>query len=129
MDTTTPTPQLTVEQVLQVYLLCFDAAVAALPPLPLAYAVSCEFPEVDVPVWVLWDVQDLHDPPADPLSIPFPPEYVIDGLVRKDMCDWFCFLLEDEVNKKLQGEFATSYDEPRWFSIVYTASYLDVITG
>lgn len=129
MDTTTPAPQLTLEEVLQVYLVCFDAAVAALPPFPLAYAMACRFPEVDIPVWVLWDVRDLHDPPADPLSIPFPPEYVVDAMVKKDMCDWFCFLLEDEVDKKLQGKSPTSCDEPRCFSSVFTTSCRAVIMG
>ncbi|KAF1843248.1 uncharacterized protein K460DRAFT_407614 [Cucurbitaria berberidis CBS 394.84] len=105
MDNSAPSPPLSLEEVLEIYLLCFEAAVAALPPFSLAYAMSCQYDDVDVPVWMLWDTDDLDDPPADPFSLSFPPEYVVDGLMKKDMCDWFCFLLESEVDRKLRELF------------------------
>ncbi|CAO2652712.1 Nn.00g021230.m01.CDS01 [Neocucurbitaria sp. VM-36] len=108
MNTTTPAPQLSLQEVLQIYLLCFDAAVEALPPFALAYAVPCTYANVEVPVWLLWSAYDLDDPPADPFSLSFPPEYVVDGMLKKDMCDWFCWLLEVEVDKKLRELFGAA---------------------
>lgn len=114
-NTTLLPAQLALKDVLQIYLLCFDAAVAALQPYPLAYAIRRHYAGIEVPVWELWSTDD-DDPPEELLSLPSPPEEVVSGLMRKDMCDWFCFLLEEEVDKKVRGK---PYSQRRfmfWYS-------------
>ena len=104
MPSSSIAPKLTIKQVLQVYLLCFNAAVSAYPKFHFAYTQLHRFPDVELPVWLVWSVNDLHNPPKDLSRISFPPEWLIEALPKKDMCDFFAALLEKEVHRKLQGE-------------------------
>jgi hypothetical protein len=109
---TTIAPPLSLEEVLHVYLLCFDAAADAFPQAPAAYALPYHHPSVPVKIWKIWSTEDLKTKPPKHLDrFTFLPPGLNDALARKDMCDWFCLLLEEEVSKKMGELF---YGRARW---------------
>jgi len=101
--TTTTTPQpLSLEEVLHIYLLCFEAAADALPQDPVAYAVPCSHPDVPVRIWQIWTCKDLErGPPKHFDLLRWQPARLHEALARKDMCEFFCWLLEQEVSDKV----------------------------
>ncbi|KAF2850578.1 hypothetical protein T440DRAFT_376589, partial [Plenodomus tracheiphilus IPT5] len=109
---------LTIEQVLWIYLICFNAAANAAPPYLLAYAQHVRHPGVELPVWQVWTVNDLHNPPEDHSKISFAPEWLPDALVKKDLCDHFALLFEDEVHQKLQADFGARARWIQYFPII-----------
>jgi hypothetical protein len=94
---------LTVEETLEVLLLCFEAAADAYPPIPFAYAVPATDPPEGTESalnYLIWTSYDLEDSPSsDELSCyTFPPPSLPTALARARMCDYFALLLEKEVD-------------------------------
>lgn len=93
-----------VSEILEVLLICFEAAADAAIPINLAYAE--QLPTVNgMERWRIYRTQDLSNPPADALSTPFPPPKIIAGLARYNICDAFAFVLEEETNKIMRRFF------------------------
>jgi hypothetical protein len=100
---TTPTaPPLSLEEVLHIFLICFDAAADAYPQAPTAYALPCRDPSIPVEIWRIWSTEDLKtSPPEDLDRFTFLPLGLNDAVARMYMCDCFCLLLEDAVHDKI----------------------------
>jgi hypothetical protein len=95
-------PGITIKETLEVLLLCFEAAADTAPHL-LAYAMEVDDPSnppKDIPSYVVWRTDDLHDPPSpqELSTISFPPESLIAAFARMNLCDTFALLLEKETN-------------------------------
>ena len=101
--TATTSPTLSLEEVLHIYLLCFEAAADARPLEPVAYAVPCWHPDFPVRIWQVWTCKDLEEkgPPKHFDLLSWQPARLNEALARKDMCEFFCWLLEKEVSKKV----------------------------
>jgi hypothetical protein len=109
-SSSTPACPLSIREVLEVLLLCFEAAADGLPPCPFAYAKS--IPAAATPTgissFVIWMIDHLkQDPPsATELSLlTFPPESLPTALARFNMCDFFAILLVHEAKKRMQEYF------------------------
>jgi hypothetical protein len=112
-------------EVLEVLLVCFEAAADAILPINLAYAKRLQAVK-GIDRWRLWRTQDLSDPPADALSLPFPPPEMITALARLNMCDAFAFLLEENTNNLMRDFFNA---EAHWlFTMPQPASTLAFAT-
>ncbi|CAA9961882.1 hypothetical protein PTMSG1_05259 [Pyrenophora teres f. maculata] len=107
--TTAPLP-LTLKEVLHIYLLCFEAAADALPQEPVAYAVPCSHPSVPVKIWQVWTCKDVVEkgPPKYFNLLPQQPARLHEALARKDLCEFFCWLLEREISEKVAERFGGS---------------------
>ncbi|KAH7062930.1 hypothetical protein BKA63DRAFT_189219 [Paraphoma chrysanthemicola] len=106
-------PQLTIEEVLEVLLLCFEAAADAEHYEALAYAKGGQY-EQGVEKYVFWFTVDLDNPPEEPLKIPFPPAILPEGVARFNKCDAFAILLEEEADKQMRKFFGA---QARWFNV------------
>jgi hypothetical protein len=82
-------PQLTIKEVLEVLLLCFEAGPDTNTLFTLAYAQPFWGPRESIHNYVSWDTDDLDQPPEDALDILFPPAVLPKGLARHNMCDAF----------------------------------------
>jgi len=101
VNSTTTAPPLSLEEVLHVYLRCFDAAADAAPRASAAYARAYKTNSVPFKVWQVWSTEDLKtDPPKKLERFCFLPPGLNEALARQNMCDWFCMVLE-EVDKKV----------------------------
>jgi hypothetical protein len=101
-EATTAAPSLSLEEVLHVLLVCFDAAVDAFPQAAAAYALLFRDPSFPVAIWKFCSKEDLeNNPPGDLDRFTFLPPGLNDALTRINMCDWFCLLLEWEVDEKI----------------------------
>jgi hypothetical protein len=93
------------------------AADTFIPP-TIAYAMRCKpssVPTVKVPVWQLWSNETLETtPPRRALELRWLPKRLHEARSRKEMCDEFCWLLEDEVNNKVRELFGGS---ARWMIV------------
>lgn len=102
VNPTTTAPPLSLEEVLHVYLRCFDAAADAAPRASAAYARAYRANSVPFKVWQVWSTEDLKtDPPKKLERFSFLPPGLNEALARQNMCDWFCMVLEEEVDKKV----------------------------
>ncbi|EDU45569.1 hypothetical protein PtrSN002B_000724 [Pyrenophora tritici-repentis] len=108
-NTTALTP-LSLEEVLHIYLLCFETAADTIPEEPVAYTVPYRHLSVPVPIWQLWTRKVVKDkgPPKNCKRIPKLPVRLQEALARKDLCGYFCWLLEREVNEKIAERFGGS---------------------
>jgi hypothetical protein len=111
MNTTSPAsepaPAFTIESLLEVLLLCFEAAADAFLSAPLAYVQPVAEPPKGVTSYFFWRVDDLDDPPSYddfPLLV-FPPKELPAAMPRLNYCDYFACLLEKEANRLLQKQF------------------------
>ncbi|KAF2029719.1 hypothetical protein EK21DRAFT_67018 [Setomelanomma holmii] len=114
-------PHLDIEEVLEVLLLCFEAAADSADPFVLAYAQEVRHQEDRITSYTCWDIGDLDDPPENPLSIFFPPAVLPEGLARLNLCDHFAFLLEKEVSRQMCNFFDA---EARWMRFVPKPAFL-----
>jgi hypothetical protein len=99
-----PVAPLTLEETLEIPLLCFEAAADARPPFPFAYAIPVSKPPEGtegVPSYLIWSVNDLDEPPSSSelSSYLFPPASLPAALARALTCDSFALLLEKEVDR------------------------------
>ncbi|KAH6872560.1 hypothetical protein BKA58DRAFT_438667 [Alternaria rosae] len=85
VTSTTTAPPLSLEEVLHVYLRCFDAAADAAPRASAAYAQA----------------YDAKSVPFKLETFSFLPLGLNEALARQNMCDWFCMVLEEGVDKKV----------------------------
>lgn len=105
---TTNATRLSLEEVLQVLLVCFHAAADTAPKAIPAYALEFHDPSVPVPIWKIWSIEDLKFTPPDPEDLgrcSFLPPWLNDALSRFNMCDWFSLVLEAEVNRLVRELF------------------------
>ncbi|KAH9883168.1 hypothetical protein J1614_000024, partial [Plenodomus biglobosus] len=116
-SSSTSSTSMMIEQVLNVYLGCFNAAADAAPPLLFSYTQQLQYPEVELPAWRIWTVDDLNNPPEDLHNISFAPEWMPEALKKKDLCDHFALLFEAEVDRKLQ-DFGASAQCIQYFPAV-----------
>lgn len=101
----------TIEEVLEVLLLCFEAAADALPSDKiLAYAQEQRNYVSGHVVYVVWSLGDLEDPLENAADHPFLPTTLPRGLIQRDMCENFIWMLEGEVDRMVQHFGATA----RW---------------
>jgi hypothetical protein len=103
-----PVAPLTVEETLEVPLLCFEAAADAYPPFAFAYAIPATEPPKGTESalsYLIWTSDDLDNPPSsDELSsYAFPPASLPAALARVSMCDFFALLLEKEVDRLMKN--------------------------
>ncbi|KAI4955094.1 hypothetical protein J4E91_000950 [Alternaria rosae] len=102
VTSTTTAPPLSLVEVLHIYLRCFDAAADAAPRASAAYAQAYDAKSVPFKVWQVWSTEDLKtDPPTELENFSFLPPGLNEALARQNMCDWFCMVLEEEVDKKV----------------------------
>jgi hypothetical protein len=106
---TPPPPPLSMQEVLEILLLCFEAAADLFPSGSFAYAKSTQ--SAGFTFWEIWETAHLDDPPADLTSISFPPEDLFPGRARLNLCDFFCTTLETEVDRIMRQFFGAS---ARW---------------
>jgi hypothetical protein len=102
----TTAPPLSLREVLQVYLTCFNVAADAFPQPPAAYALLRYDDSLQVKFWMVWSTEDLEiGPPKDIERFSFLPPGLNEALARHNMCDWFYMVLEREVNQKVGDLF------------------------
>jgi hypothetical protein len=126
-SSTQPAAQLTIEELLEVPLLCFEAAADTLPQL-LAYAkpLPKRASPNGVPSYVVWRNNDLKTNPPSPAELAstgFPPESLPAAVARMNLCDTFAMLLEKEVSwlmKDVGGRAEWLVLQPRPDFALYT---------
>ncbi|KAJ8114459.1 hypothetical protein OPT61_g3661 [Boeremia exigua] len=105
------TQTLTLERVLTVFLLCFEAAIDSLPfypPVPSTTRLVSSSSIPSLPSFVtVWEFTRDHSvaPQRSPRSLEaFPAWYraVHRSLSRQNLCDHFCLLMDDAVRSKLE---------------------------
>ncbi|KAL1800027.1 hypothetical protein ACET3X_000369 [Alternaria dauci] len=99
---TTNASSLSLKEVLHVLLVCFHAAADAFPRSFPVYALEFRHPSFPVPIWKYWLMEDLEFSPPDVEDFSrctFLPPWLNDVLTRLNMCDWFCLVMETEVNR------------------------------
>ncbi|KAF1348391.1 hypothetical protein EJ07DRAFT_25896, partial [Lizonia empirigonia] len=111
-DDTNSLPPLTLEQVLTIFLWCFEAAIEALPLYPLILKDTRFLPASCLsglpPGLKVWEFA--LDYSAAPClvkdyninALPAPLQEVHQALRKKNVCDYFCLLLESALRAKLE---------------------------
>ncbi|KAF2125198.1 hypothetical protein P153DRAFT_259717, partial [Dothidotthia symphoricarpi CBS 119687] len=89
------------EEVLEVFLVIFEAAVDARPTRSFSHATPIDHPwEIGLTVWEFY----YNDGPnVAPSGLSPMPQLLVRAMAKKDLCDHFAFLLVDEVTRKLHG--------------------------
>ncbi|KAH7382420.1 hypothetical protein DE146DRAFT_681474 [Phaeosphaeria sp. MPI-PUGE-AT-0046c] len=104
-------PELTLKEVLEVPLVCFEAAADTISLFPLAYAIP--FPSAGTPFYKIWFTKDLNTPPSSSelssLSS-FPPESMPAALARWNMCEAFICHLENEADQLVGRQFGANVE-------------------
>jgi hypothetical protein len=103
----------TVEEVLEVLLLRFEAAADGLvfrSKAVLAYAEAHTIKATGQSSILVWTTENLHNTPPDVSSLSFLPPSLPGAWARWNMCDFFAWLLEAEANRKLQQYFGATAD-------------------
>jgi hypothetical protein len=102
--------------VLELPLICFEAAADSIRPLLLAYSIRL-WSECGVLSYNLWDVSDLRhkSPTSDYLfeiSKSVAPAFLPEAMARWNLCDYFASLLEEEFNGLMEARFGGA---TRWY--------------
>lgn len=103
--------QFTLKDVLEVPLLCFEAAADANPPFRLAYAILEDTNNLIFPCYRIWSNKDLPytiPTPSHLSTLTFPPETLAAQLPRWNMCESFAYLLENEVDRLINNAFGAN---------------------
>ena len=77
-------------------------------------------------MWQVWCIEDLRRPPRFPLRLPFQPPLLAEALARKDLCEWFCWLLEEAVGNKVGELFGAKV---RWLWVWPKISFVLACRG
>ena len=104
---TNSTQTLSLEDVLHVLLLCFEAAADAFPQPTVAYAMPCRHRPGEKPIWQIWMIEDLATKPPRQTDNFLPPR-PREALSRKNMCDYFCWMMEQKEDKTLRNMFGST---------------------